>query len=114
MAPTGSANDAMNAPVNDGQTVTVSTLDELVDLLREPLPRVAHKDRPRLGDIDPQARAAPPPPPLAPPETVLPDPHSGGRRELRRLPQGRPAGVRPRARRHHDRHPRAAGQPARG
>jgi len=60
MAPTGSANDAMNAPVNDGQTVTVSTLAELVDLLGEPLPRVAHKDRPRLGDIDRQWLAASP------------------------------------------------------
>src|SRR3954451_2591874 len=60
MAPTGSANDAMNAPVNDGQTVTVSTLAELLDLLGEPLPRVAHKDRPRLGDIERQWLAASP------------------------------------------------------
>src|SRR4051794_12396665 len=60
MAPTRSANDAMNAPVNDGQTVTVSTLAELPDLLGEPLPRVAHKDRPRLGDIDRQWLAASP------------------------------------------------------
>jgi PPOX class probable FMN-dependent enzyme len=52
MAPNGSANDP--------RTVTVSTLAELVDVLGRPLPRVAHKDRPRLGDIDRQWLAASP------------------------------------------------------
>ena len=39
--------------------------------------------------------------------------HHRRRRPRRRLTQGRPAGLRPRHRRHHDRHPRAAGQQAR-
>src|SRR4051812_50210524 len=86
MAPTGSANDAMNAPVNDGQTVSVSTLAELVDLLGEPLPRVAHKDRPRLGDIDRQW--------LAPSPFFLIAP-SRGRGSCDGSPKGGPPGVAP-------------------
>src|SRR5947209_6489129 len=44
----------------DDRVITVTTLEELVDVLGEPLPRVAHKDRPRLDDVDRQWLAASP------------------------------------------------------